>query len=341
LRLRLTKSNARHAYSSLECLTMDPLENERRSSYFASLGGRFDRCLAPGVTCTEAAIRAHSVQNSIVLDLLAYNDHVKAFRAIPDWNTGPRISLENVSRNHATTFTGLCSTHDAAIFRPIDREKFEPSNVEHLFLYAYRSGLRELHATMEAAAKVQSAYQKRVELGLDNSNEMSPAGMMEIQHMIKAYQTYLYMTAFDRCYIAKQWNHLAHDIRMLTHNEPTIAVSSLFSIDGSDRDGELIRVCINIFPVSRQQSVVIFSYLPEDASLARVYLQSILDSDANAFYQKYLLSKLVLNSCENLVLSPAYINKWSGEKKEAVERYFVQTLHSGNLEVDNKHLYLF
>jgi hypothetical protein len=39
----------------------------------------------------------------------------------------------------ASTFTGLCSPHDAEIFRPIDTENFNPRSQEHLFLIAYRS----------------------------------------------------------------------------------------------------------------------------------------------------------------------------------------------------------
>lgn len=318
---------------------MDHLENERQSRFFSSLKGQLNRCLAPGMKCTEVAIKAHSVQNSKILDLLVCNDHVKALRVKIDWEKGPRISFENVGRNHATTFTGLCSIHDASMFRPIDKELFNQSNNEQLFLYAYRAGLRELHAKMEAAAKIQSGYRTRVELGIDSENELSIAGMMGVQYMIDAYQTYLYMTNFDECYIAKQWSRIQHDCVMLHHEEPTIAVSSLFAVDGADREDDFVRVAINVFPLSKLSSVAIFSYLPEDAALARVALQPVLSS--SGYYQKYLLSKLVLNKCENFVLSPSYFDRWSKEKKVIVERYFVQTLMGSNMDVENEHLYLF
>jgi hypothetical protein len=72
-----------------------------------------------------------------------------------------------VGRNFATTFEGFCSNHDAILFRPIETQIFDLANDEQLFLYAYRAIVRELHASMEAAIKLQFGYQGRVEAGLD------------------------------------------------------------------------------------------------------------------------------------------------------------------------------
>src|SRR6185437_14158881 len=45
---------------------------------------------------------------------------------------------------------------------------------------AYRAISRELHATMETAAKIQSLYRERVRLGMDSEHEPSHAGMEAI-----------------------------------------------------------------------------------------------------------------------------------------------------------------
>jgi hypothetical protein len=62
---------------------------ELRSSFFKRDKLRWNRCLAPGMGCPAAAIRAHSLQNSQVLDLLARDGHVKAIVKRIDKKIGP------------------------------------------------------------------------------------------------------------------------------------------------------------------------------------------------------------------------------------------------------------
>src|SRR5688572_1590589 len=128
---------------------------------------QFSRCLEPSLQCSERAIRAHSVQNSGVLDQLARDGHVVRFVRSVSLDEGPKIQFGLVGRNQATTFLGLCGRHDGLIFAPIEKGELALENEEHLFLLAYRAAYRELHATMEGAAKAQDGYLERVERGLD------------------------------------------------------------------------------------------------------------------------------------------------------------------------------
>jgi hypothetical protein len=168
----------------------DLSKKKLRSHFFENFHKPFSRCLAPEMSCNEAAIRAHSVQNSLVLDLLVRNGHVKAPRIKIDSVRGPIISIEDIGRNQATTFTGFCSPHDSTIFRPLDSRAFDHRDPNHRFLAAYRAVSRKLHAQMEGAVRIQGNYQKRVELGLDSGNGPTVAGMVAVEHMMKAYQTY-------------------------------------------------------------------------------------------------------------------------------------------------------
>ena len=318
---------------------MNSIEKDLQSSFFKRDKWRLNRCLAPGMSCTATAIRAHSLQNSRVLDLLVRNDHVKGLAHRIDKETGPSILFDDVGRNRATTFTGFCSEHDSEIFRPIDTNSFSSTDSEHLFLVSYRAVAREFHAVMEGAVKIQSGYEKRVELGIDSGEKPSPAGKLAVEHMIKAYQEYTYKCRFDEAYVSRQHDSVAHDVIKICHEEPTVAVCSLFSIDGVSRDGDWVRVALNVLPINVYESIAVFSYLPEDSALARSTLSPILSS--NSHYQKYLLSKLILNNCENFVVSPAYYEKWNAKKKDVVIDYFKRTLLTGNLEAENEYLYLF
>jgi hypothetical protein len=82
---------------------------------------QFSRCLESSFQCSERAIRAHSVQNSHVLDQLARDGHVVGLTPSVTLAEGPKIDFALVGRNQATTFTGLCSRHDDLIFAPIEK----------------------------------------------------------------------------------------------------------------------------------------------------------------------------------------------------------------------------
>jgi hypothetical protein len=317
----------------------DPKQNELLAHFFARVGKQFGRCLAPGMSCTAEAIRAHSVQNSRVLDLLVRDGHVKAPTQRVDGARGPVISFDDVGRNQATTFSGFCSEHDATIFKPLDNNVFDPTDPEHKFLVAYRAVARELHVLMDAVVKIQGTYLKRVELGIDSGDEPTPAGMTAVDHMIRSYLTYEYKLPFDQALLSKTYHVVSHDVVMLHHDEPTIAVCSLFSIDGMSNADDWVRVALNVLPLNAVDSVAIFSYLPRDADLVRSALHRLLASEGE--YQKYLLSKLILNNCENFVVSPAYYDRWNTEKRKAITEYFVGTLFKGKLEVENENFYLF
>ena len=126
---------------------------------------------------------------------------------------------------------------------------------------------------------------------------------------------------------------------MVAHQQPTVAVCSLYSVDNLSRGDDWVRVALNVFPLSKTESAVIFSYVPEDARLVVTSLNETLTSEGA--YQKYLLSKLILNNCENFVISPTYYEEWREDKKADVMAYFTDTLITGNLNVENKNLYLF
>lgn len=317
---------------------MDSARRKLLSNFFKKINWRYARCLAPGLTCSTAAIRSHSLQNSRVLDLLVRDGHVKALRQRIGDN-GPAISFRDVGRNEATTFTGFCGGHDATIFRPIEANPFNSADPEHLLLIAYRAVSRELHALLEGSVKIQDTYLKRVDLGLDSGDEPGPAGMTALDHMIRAYQTHLYKTHFDEVLVTRRYDRVLHDVIQVGHERASIAVCSLFSLDNLFQGDDWVRVAINVLPNSEKESTVVFSYLPNDAPLVRPALNTILSSGGD--YQKYLLSKLILNNCENFVVNPAHYDSWSPEKKAAITEFFVKTLFDGDLEVENKHLYLF
>lgn len=230
-----------------------------RQMFFSSLSVRINRCLAPSGTCANPAIRAHSVQNSSVMDLLHRNGHLKVASFQFKSDGPPAMVWRDAGRNLATTFEGFCSGHDSALFVPIDTKPFDATSHEQLFLYAYRAVARELHALMEAAVKTQSIYQRRIEAGIDQGNQPELAGMVAIEHMMNAYFTYEYKTLLDQALGGKEFDILSHDIIRLTNQAPTIAASVFFDLDTRPNRKDPPRVALNIFPVSDEDTVALAS----------------------------------------------------------------------------------
>jgi hypothetical protein len=145
-------------------MTLNPERQELKSFVFGLLGQRVRRCLAPGEGCLEKAISAHSIPKSCVLNQICEDNHVVMPITRPESDLMPALEFKRVGKNKASTFTGLCAKHDNEIFQPIDRFPFDTTNVQNLFLLAFRSVLNELHAVMQSAILLQTAYQKRMAL---------------------------------------------------------------------------------------------------------------------------------------------------------------------------------
>jgi len=74
----------------------------------------------------------------------------------------------------------------------------------------------------------------------------------------------------------------------IDHEEATVAVCSLFSVDGISRSDDCVRAALNVLPLNAKASIVVFSYLPEDAATGEVFAE--WDIDIRRFLPKYLLS---------------------------------------------------
>lgn len=305
---------------------------------FSSLAARINRCLEPTYSCTNSAIRAHSVQNAAVMDLLHRDGHVKSLTV--NRRNADRFELiwSDIGRNLATTFEGFCSEHDASLFAPIDTRPFDPADGEQLFLYAYRAVARELHQLMEASIRTQSMYQQRIEAGIDNGNEPELAGMMAVEHMMTAHSTFVYKSRLDEALFNRNFKILNHEIVRLAPQAPAIAASVFFDLDTRRYQDDAPRIALNILPISRDETIAIYSFTDADAEPVREYLSEILTTADT--YQKYLVSRLLLLHAENFVVSPALFDSWSDIKRDAIRDYFLETIRCGSAE-QSEHLYLF
>ncbi len=303
---------------------------------FKIYGSSTDQCLEPMESCDQRAIRAHSIPSGTVLKRLSDNGHVvmpQVKLKLPQ----PLVSFNRVGKNRATTFSGLCAKHDNDLFQPIDDQLPDLNNLNHLFLLAYRAVLREYYAVLQSAILFQSTYQKRIEVGLSPGTEPCDVGMHATARILNARESYEYKRYFDQYYLSHDWSQLKHHVLLFRNQPPSIAVSSMLSLDDIDAP-ETPRVTLNVFPTDNNVAVVL-SAIPRDKPFVSAYLHPLLSSEA--YLQKYLLSKFILESCENFVISPQYYDSMPSERKEAICRFFTYTMFKNARDYEDKYLYLF
>ena len=123
--------------------------------------------------CDKEPIRAHSIQNARVLDLITQTDgHVfmPRYRLV---NGEPKMEFAKVGRNEASTFPGLCSKHDTELFKAIDTEPLEVDNCEHRRQLAYRSVNREMHAELENCERAWVIHEEICKAQQADPNEVA------------------------------------------------------------------------------------------------------------------------------------------------------------------------
>jgi hypothetical protein len=277
------------------------MDKQLLNAYYNSLQIKATVCLFPGMECTEKPIKAHSIQNSKILDLMQVNDHLIGLKVKPNKFEAPTVSFALIGRNKASTFEGLCEKHDNELFHNIDDFIFNPLDKQQLFLLAYRSVLKETHASMSKAIMLQTSYLKKKEIQSISVDTPSREGMIAVQSLIDSFETFNYKAELDIALTNQDYDFLTHRIFKLTTNTPTVVCSQLFSNDSVRYKDSVSRIIMNIFPIDNQSTYAIFSSTLHEKGLADDYLFKCLNS--SSFALNYEISKLIIRNSENFYIN--------------------------------------
>lgn len=230
-----------------------------------------------------------------------------------------------VSRNDASTFTGLCSKHDTELFKAIDTDPLDVGNCEHLRQLAYRSVMREMHIELANGELAWAMHEEICKERQADPNEVATkASLLFIAFNKKAHEVFRYrIKHFDKPSEKGNAPNLRHLIIEMDNQQPVLAVSSLFST-GFTEQGDMIGPTLNIVPLNEKKSVAIISYPHEQETAVKTSLAKIFDADEQTL--KYELAKLVIQRVESFTLSPTHYDTWSEDKRARVLREFEASL---------------
>ncbi len=326
---------------STDNVMQEKIMNDFRNFMFSQIKKKFDRCLWPTMDCKNKSCRAHSIQNQGVLETLSEKGHVIMFKGRISLETGPAIDFEPISRNKATTFTGLCNPHDTYLFAPIDKNEIDVTNSEHLFLLAYRSVFREYHAKLKGAFDIQSSYLKGIEIGRFNPEIKDDAFVMATTALLESHAFFRFKSYWDISYFEKNFKSINHEIIVHSDLKPSVAVSSTYSIGYSDEiegpEFDYSLVVLNVFSFDGKV-FIIFSYPKVHEKFVKDHISFFLGLSGQ--HQLHQISKLILRHCENFVIAPSYFKSLSPEQIDAMKKYFVKNTLTKN-DYEDERLYLF
>jgi len=246
-----------------------------------------ERCWHPEAGPTTCAmkkgrpdiINAHSLQNAKVINLIGDNGNVV-------WMNKATGELDGsvVGRSKASTFRGMCKTHDA-VFNPIEVVEYLGTAEQH-FLFAYRAYLYSMHVKRE----------------MRHQRDFGPEWESD-EDQTKAI--------FDQALLTKQWDVVETQAFKLQRKYPLTATGK-FSLERDFLENRVVlgherREFVYVTLLPREcETLFMYSYLEQDHLLYRpVGLQmrsrSVLTSD---------ISAMLASHVENMYFNPQYFEQF-------------------------------
>ncbi|MCO15047.1 hypothetical protein DP372_15190, partial [Listeria monocytogenes] len=278
---------------------------------------RIKQCLYPEKSkCSDKIIRAHSIQNSKIIQRISENGNVYMNKAKPN---NPFAVFTKWGRKEATTFTGFCDYHDKVVFQPIEDRDFELSN-EQIFLHTYRCLVANMHDKQEQV-KLGKSTTETFSLSSESS-----VGLLGLGNGLAVDDFLREKMILDKALINGDFDVV--DSIVWEFDFPIQFAGSAFEAPTHDLKNRKIQsletndiiahLFITIFP-ENDKSYCIISWLKNSKEILSELVEQIMGLSAKE-RKDYLNTTLVKNS-DNLVFSPKLIERMSKDE----EHYFGYT----------------
>ena len=299
-------------------------------------GRQIGRCWAPVMGCDSEPIRAHSVQNSRILEQLHRNGQVVGIQSF--LKSGEfHLAFKEIGRNKATTFRGLCSRHDQQLFEHIDSAPLDLSDGLTCDLLTWRAITHEMAEKMDMGGKIQRQYKSKITSGELEQDTVHPLGMEAIKWWMVLYEFHRYRQKYATPRnLLRGKNKMLHKRYVIPDTGAIIASSSFFVL--SSKDGESgSHVAVNVFPKDGDSHVLI-SCCRDEVRYVMPFIRGLLDRKklCPIKFSAFLLSRV-----QNIVISPNHFEAWDADKILAMELAFSLTAENENWITSDEILNLF
>lgn len=300
--------------------------------FFKSVKAKDRQCLHPSGCSTNVKNRAHSISRNKVLSLLELDGHVITTKMNYEFSQKYGLTIlspfRSVGWNEASTFTGMCQPHDAELFESLDTGQPNWYDPKYQFLTAYRGILKQVNQHRNA-----NAIQTAMEIKLSSFDMYKASLNLENTQKYKKY--------WDQILISNSpnWEEIEHTVFLIDNLYPSVAATQLVSIDDIH---PLFppNMVISVIP-EKNRTICLFSYTREEAPFVKQYLDRHLPNSAENTSFTKLLSRLLLQHCDNIIISPNFWMSIHDNNKILIEDYFIHTLLANNhtFPADNLNLF--
>lgn len=262
-------------------------------------------------------IQAHSVPSSSLKEISELGKVLSPNVHPAGWLSNDRqFKLERIGINTASTFTGFCSTHDNALFAPLEKVQFEVSSTNALLLL-YRATCREYFRKRAQAAMINSICEKSLHLRTIETQDGPRQVELDVEYALRATEEV--DSAKGQLDMLVRENDVS-SVKYLAiefQRPPDIMCSGVTTpirdFDGNllqdyrDLDANLLPISLTLF-CSFGQSYAVFSWLTASDEIAITFLRSLFRRGTDRSIAS-AIARFVIGSFENWFARP---NWWDG-----------------------------
>lgn len=291
-------------------------------------------CLVPTQwhkDCSGTICQAHTVPKSnlrrIAREGKVYSLKTNLFKLKKNQKQIP----ENVVIKRASTFSGFCSTHDNAIFSPVEENVFKGTK-EQCFLLDYRALAFTLH---------RHAAQARVDLRLASEGYYKDLGWYK-GRLAALQDLYEYKSVYDKVLTSRDFDSVRGYVVEFNSPPPVMCSASIFPDqtfagiqlqDYVDLYKRLDMISFTSFSVG-EKGAIVFAWTTESDNVCSSFIKSLMVIPDE--YVTSALLRLLFTYSDNIHMSPDW---WEGlpeaMKRSVIERIQINSLQSNILADDD------
>lgn len=262
--------------------------------------------------CSPGAIRAHTVQKSSALKIIAENGHVLSGRNVPS-RAIDRETLHLVGINSASTFNGFCAFHDSSAFRKADTATAVDKEIA--FLLSYRALCYELYMKMIAVPTAEM-IRDNLDNGFDFERQVFTQNRLNeflYTARLGLFEHKRLKNVWDSLYTARDLSHFQWADFSMDRTMPVVTSGTFFpEYDFSGRQlqsldapiGQLALLAFNIIPIAHRTHAI-FGWIDQKSQNDK-FLRSLYDVDETLVPSSIL--QFCFETSDNIFVNPIW---WS------------------------------